>query len=587
MEDILPDIIEDNSYKYMLLDDKYICNLYIKGFPKETSFLEIIESIPKEHIYDMSIIIEKQDTMKILKKLSYQISYLGTEINSVNKNQIDLDVMEMSKTDAKDLRKDIQVNNEEVYKISIYFTFFSSDINSLLREIKIFQSKLYSKQIISNITNFRHLDSYKNTLPYIASLKKENESKYITTTALANIFPFFMNTIVDENGIILGTTKDENKMCILDIFSDKYLNSNVCVFGSSGSGKSYFTKLYILKQHLFLKRQIIFDPENEYENLVNSLNGAYLYSSSNKKVFNIMEIEKCDIDYFKENVLENKIGEITSFLLQVINYEEKGIYEKLYEAVKKAYFDKGITDDVNSIYENDTKSTYYIKKVIISKEKFPTLLDVLGNIKGKNLKNAFKENVVDKVKCLTGITNIDKNSNLIAFDLSKYSKEIGAIIIRYFINRENKLLDYKLENRVDTLFYIDEGWKYIKNDVKNNISDLIFSLYKTLRKKRSSIFMITQDISDLFMGENVDFAKSILNNSEFKFFFKLEYTDSEILKKINAIKEEDIVSITKLEKGVTYLMFSNNKVKIKIESNEFEENLIKGGVSSDYNSTCK
>ena len=136
MEEILPEFIEDNSYKYILLDDKYICNLCIKKLPREASFCEIINNIPKEFIYDMSIEIEKMDTMKVLKKLSYQISYFGTEMNVVNKNQLDLDVIEMSNNDAKELRKEIQVNNEEVFKINIYFTFFNSDLNKLIIQIK-------------------------------------------------------------------------------------------------------------------------------------------------------------------------------------------------------------------------------------------------------------------------------------------------------------------------------------------------------------------------------------------------------------------------------------------------------------------
>ena len=33
---------------------------------------------------------------------------------------------------------------------------------------------------------------------------------------------------------------------IIKDFSNKYENANVCIFGCSGSGKSFFTKLYII-----------------------------------------------------------------------------------------------------------------------------------------------------------------------------------------------------------------------------------------------------------------------------------------------------------------------------------------------------
>ena len=96
MEEILPDIIEDNSYKYLMVDNKYICSIYIKQYPKESGFLEIIDSIPKDVEYDTSIYIQKQDTYDVLKKISYQISNLRSELKDTRKNQLDLDIMEIT-----------------------------------------------------------------------------------------------------------------------------------------------------------------------------------------------------------------------------------------------------------------------------------------------------------------------------------------------------------------------------------------------------------------------------------------------------------------------------------------------------------
>ena len=188
MEEILPDIIEDNSYKYLMVDNKYICSIYIKQYPKESGFLEIIDSIPKDVEYDISIYIQKQDTYDVLKKISYQISNLRSELKDTRKNQLDLDIMEITTKDAKNLRREIQINNEEIFKINFQITFFHKDLENLFTLVKDFQNRLYSKQIISNISNFRHLDFYLNSLPYINQNNKKKISSYITTSSLANIF---------------------------------------------------------------------------------------------------------------------------------------------------------------------------------------------------------------------------------------------------------------------------------------------------------------------------------------------------------------------------------------------------------------
>jgi type IV secretory pathway VirB4 component len=60
-------------------------------------------------------------------------------------------------------------------------------------------------------------------------------------------------------------------------------------------------------------------------------------------------------------------------------------------------------------------------------------------------------------------------------------------------------------------------------------------LYKTIRKLNAAIVTITQDISDFFSKDMGIYGKSIFNNSFIKMFFKVEYSDSEILQKMRDI----------------------------------------------------
>ena len=62
--------------------------------------------------------------------------------------------------------------------------------------------------------------------------------------------PSFYEPIYDEKGILYGTDINNNSIIIIDKFDrEKYKNSNTCIFGSSGSGKSYFTKIQILRNY--------------------------------------------------------------------------------------------------------------------------------------------------------------------------------------------------------------------------------------------------------------------------------------------------------------------------------------------------
>ena len=582
MEEILPDIIEDNSYKYLMVDNKYICSIYIKQYPKESGFLEIIDSIPKDVEYDISIYIQKQDTYDVLKKISYQISNLRSELKDTRKNQLDLDIMEITTKDAKNLRREIQINNEEIFKINFQITFFHKDLENLFTLVKDFQNRLYSKQIISNISNFRHLDFYLNSLPYINQNNKKKISSYITTSSLANIFPFYTKNILDRNGIVIGSTKYENKLCILDIFDEKYLNSNMCIFGSSGAGKSFFIKLFILKQYISGKRQVVFDPEGEYGNILQNLGAVYLFSNNNLTNYkNILDIDEIDVQNDKANFLSNKINQVLTLITRLLDTTSQAEEEKIKKAIYDSYLKFNITEDIESIYKKSTDENLYLNKTIIDKNEFPTLFDIYEQIKSQNLKKKFKDLILNKLKCFSKTTNIDDNISLIGIDLKSYDNKTSAILIRYFIERELKNME---ENNYKnpTIIYIDEVWKYLKSSLKENISDLVFLMYKTIRKKNASMILITQEMSDLFLGENFDYAKSILNNSEFKMFFKMSYSDVELFENIGEIEEEDIHNISKLQKGEGYLMFEENRVNIKIDSTEYEKKFIREGLYDSY-----
>lgn len=582
MEEILPDIIEDNSYKYLMVDNKYICSIYIKQYPKESGFLEIIDSIPKDVEYDISIYIQKQETYDVLKKISYQISNLRSELKDTRKNQLDLDIMEITTKDAKNLRREIQINNEEIFKINFQITFFHKDLENLFTLVKDFQNRLYSKQIISNISNFRHLDFYLNSLPYINQNNKKKISSYITTSSLANIFPFYTKNILDRNGIVIGSTKYENKLCILDIFDEKYLNSNMCIFGSSGAGKSFFIKLFILKQYISGKRQVVFDPEGEYGNILQNLGAVYLFSNNNLTNYkNILDIDEIDVQNDKANFLSNKINQVLTLITRLLDTTSQAEEEKIKKAIYDSYLKFNITEDIESIYKKSTDENLYLNKTIIDKNEFPTLFDIYEQIKSQNLKKKFKDLILNKLKCFSKTTNIDDNISLIGIDLKSYDNKTSAILIRYFIERELKNME---ENNYKnpTIIYIDEVWKYLKSSLKENISDLVFLMYKTIRKKNASMILITQEMSDLFLGENFDYAKSILNNSEFKMFFKMSYSDVELFKNIGEIEEEDIHNISKLQKGEGYLMFEENRVNIKIDSTEYEKKFIREGLYDSY-----
>ena len=329
----MPNIIDNTNFRYVKVDDKFIVSLSVKSLPETIFFLDIVKDFPIDLNYDASLYISKQDPIKVLNSITYNIGAVESELATINKNQRDIDILSKTQNDSAALRKKIQVENQEIYVFSLILTFYSYDFNSLAKIISSIRAKFYSKGINLEVTNFRHLEFFLSNLP-LENNKELLSKMYITTNALANIFPFYNTSFIDEKGVILGYTK-ENKLCILDIFSNKYENSNICIFGSSGSGKSYFTKLFIIRNYFLNKRQIIFDMEGEYENLCKNLYGEQLFKDS---YINILQITDKDIK--EEDFLDKKITKVAEFMTSVAeDIDSKYLKDKLY----KLYGDFNIT----------------------------------------------------------------------------------------------------------------------------------------------------------------------------------------------------------------------------------------------------
>lgn len=96
----------------------------------------------------------------------------------------------------------------------------------------------------------------------ISSDKKRN----LDSSSAALTFPFMSSELVQESGILYGVNKSNNSLVIP---SNRFSlhNANSITFAQSGSGKSYTTKVEILRQLMQGTKVIVIDPEREYKNL--------------------------------------------------------------------------------------------------------------------------------------------------------------------------------------------------------------------------------------------------------------------------------------------------------------------------------
>lgn len=579
MDEIFPSYIKNVDFRFIELDQKYIASLIISGYPKNLCFLNFFEALPKDLRYDISIFIQKRNTMEVLKELTYNISSSGAEISTIHDNQIDIDLLKRSKDEAKELRREIQLNNEEVFSIAFFITFYSNQKESLVKILKDFKTRLFSRQIFSVVSNFRHLDVYLLNLPifdFQSYLIKSN-SLYLTRSYLSNLLPFYTKNLFQKNGIILGYTKINNSMFNIDFFHKDYFNANISIFGSSGSGKSYFAKLMIFRQNMLGRVQYIFDPEGEYLPFIQRVNGVcVLFRSDTPNFFNIMQIYEFEMKEYREKVFYFKVEEVVAFLSKFLDDYEENIDEVLKSAVIKAYVKKGINENLSSMYKIKDEKKIYVDSVLKESCDFPVLTDILSNIENLELRKKISDIIQTHLYTLSNDTTFDVNHALILFEIP-HSIKNASVFVQYFLDKILLILKYQ---KRQSIIYVDEMWQYITTD-QFNIANTFFMLFKTIRKRNASIVTITQDITDFLTYQDGLYGKSLLNNSSFKFFFKLEYLNISLLEELGILGKIEYKDLLSLDKGETFMMFKKNSVLLHIKASNFEKKIIEGENDED------
>ena len=552
--------------QYIEIDGMFFSSLLIINYNRifqELIFKNILEI--NENIL-ISIYIEKNNQYKIIKEIAKNIGNTTVDLEKINNSRIDIDIAKSSLEDAKYIRREMQLNNQQLLYFYTYITTYSKNKEELKNQINKIEEILQNIGLKSKKSYFRQEQTILANLP----LNKNNYDikravkRNILTDGIKGTYPFITSTIYDEQGILYGTDINNNSLIIIDKFDrEKYKNSNTCIFGSSGSGKSYFTKIQVLRNYILNINQYIIDPEREYEKISKSLNGSLIkIGPASKTYINIFDIREDSLEENEEGYLATKLNKLIGFfklIFQDITEEER---TELENKIIKIYKNKNIDFNDKSLFKNNKFKT---------STDMPILEDLYKEL-NKRMQKKIEPFITGSLKCFNNYTNIELNNKLIIGDIYELGEEniqFGMyIFIELFWDKIKK------DRNSRKIIYLDEIWRLIGITSNKETASFIYKIFKTIKKYGGGATAITQDVSDLFSLEEGAYGKSILNNSELKLFFSLEEENIKTLEKYIDINEKEKIEIKSLRKGESLFFVGQDHILTKINSDKFEKELI-------------
>ncbi len=551
----LKDVIAPSALKItpkdLNLGEKIGRTLFVISYPRfldESWFAPIINL---DKVFNVSIFIHPVDTAKILRHFQKKVAEVQSQISRREEKGLVRDpALDTAYQDLEVLRDQLMQAQEHLFDVGVYITIYAENENELDKLESEIKSLLESKLIYVKPALFQQEQGFKSVIP-IADDQLAVHSK-LNSSPLSSLFPFVSFDLTSDKGILYGINRHNSSLVLFDRFLLE--NYNSVTFAVAGAGKSYCTKLEILRTLMFDTDVIVIDPEKEYEYMAEATGGKYFNISLNSEHhINPFDLpipaeDESPSDVLRSNII-NLVG-LFRIMLGGLSQEEDAIIDR---AITETYALKDITP------ESDFRN---VEPPLLSDFEL-----VLAGMEGA-------DSLVQRLSKYTKGTwsgfinrpsNVDINKKFVVFSLRDMEDELKPvamyIVTHYIWNTVRKI-------KKKRLLVVDEAWWMMKSE---DTASFLFGIAKRCRKYYLGLMTITQDVDDFLKSP---YGLPILTNSSIQILLKQSPTVIDHIQQTFNLTDEEKYLLLESDVGEGMFFVGLKHVAIKIVASYTEDQII-------------
>lgn len=551
LKDVLSPSALEVSPSSVRLGAKLARTIFIFSYPRYLNTNWFSPIINLDSIFDISMFVHPIDTAAILRTLRRKVAQVQSQISERESKGLVRDpILDTAYRDLEDLRDKLQQAQERLFNFGLYITIYGLSEEELNKTESQLKSMLEARLVYTKPALFQQMEAFQSVLPL--NEDKLNINTYLNSSPISSTFPFVSFDLTSNKGILYGINRHNNSLVLFDRFS--LPNANSVIFGTSGGGKSYLSKLEILRSLMWDIDVIVIDPEREYEYLAQAVGGTYInISLTSKNHINPFDLpipreDESPADVLRSNTV-NLIG-LFRLMLGGITAEEDAILD---QAITETYASRDITPESN-----------------FAQIQAPTLSDLevvlASTAGGENLAMRLKKYTEGTwAGFINQQTNIEMKNRLVVFSVRDIEDELRPVgmflVLRYIWN----VIRTQLKKR---LLVVDEAWWLMKND---DGASFLYGIAKRGRKYFLGLSTITQDVGDFL---NSPYGKPIITNSSMQTLLKQSPATIELVVKTFNLTEEEKFLLLESERGEGIFFAGLKHVAIKIMASYTEDQII-------------
>jgi len=539
--------------KELIINDQYARTVYAYNWPNFIYPNWMAPTINQDVTMDIAQFIYPSTNKAIMKMLRKKVAELRSSIRMLEQRGIVRDpTLEAALQDAEELRDLLARGQEKLFQFGMYITMYAEDEERLKKVQTDVESVLGGKLVLTKPATFQMEHAWTSTLPIC--LDEIEINRNMNTSPLAASFPFSSSDLTDDHGILYGINRHNDSLIIFDRFDLPNANSNI--FATSGAGKSFTAKLEILR-HLMLGTEVmVIDPENEYTNLCEAVDGSFIPLSIQSKFrinpFDLPAAIRGDEAAAGEVLRASVINlhGLLRLMLGPITPSEDGILDR---AILDTYALNGITLQSTDL-SGDVPTLKELVDVLMTTEGGENMARILQKYTEGSFAGLFDQK-----------TNVELDKQMIVFQIRDLEEQLRPIAIYIVLNFLWNRIRTELKKRI---LVIDEAWNLMQHE---DSARFLYGIVKRARKYYLGVTTITQDIDDFVESP---FGKPIITNSALQVLLKQSPTTVDNLQKLFYLTDGEKYVLLNSDVGQGILFAGYKHVAVEVIASPEETKLI-------------
>jgi len=515
----------------------FTSTLLIKRYPKNIKFghFRKLASVPP-----MRYKIEIHPILKsmVSKANEHKLNRLNHEIQEAERNhQIpDSDLVKAYESLSKML-KEVEYTDNLPFEIWVFITTWGSSVQELKRNVRDIKNLLAEDKGKVNHLYFEQIEGFQAGLSLGLipdALYKDYPGRFVTSDPLSFLTPYVNGSISDGKGIGFGNSTRNQSFIFLDLLKGQG-GKNICILGTTGSGKSGAQKCLgqgLLEHGL---RVIYFDMNGEYWAWCKRVGGAYLDQRAETGTYIEPMMIYPQVSELDGNPVDTMIARVTRTIAILADTTQEYHLVPCDQAIAKVL-------EANDI-DREKPETWYVKSLRII-DWYQALCDI-HTPEAQDLRTRVHRYFEGSQRHLFGKNEpLNLDSQLIVIRLSNPEEEgedPRASLVKMMLALDTVWASVKrdkLKGERFTAVFIDELQRAIRNaEVVKFLNTVATSI-----RHQNGLVVTGTNLASVYLGDKAP-AQSIWSNSYIKMIFWIEDEELAVLQESKAVPEPVINAI--------------------------------------------